>query len=135
VPVGIFLVLCFLYPLYEILKRSVTERRVGLSNVLEVGVQPPARPDVARFVPEGLHVEVPPDGVLVALARTAGRRGARSGPRRTHSVATPLAGDPPSIALQFEERVWNSPVRLRQGLLPGDVVDPTPADGYVIDGY
>jgi hypothetical protein len=41
VPVGIFLVLCFLYPLYEILKRSVTERRVGLSNGLEVGVQPP----------------------------------------------------------------------------------------------
>jgi hypothetical protein len=72
-----------------------------------------ARHDVVRLAPEGLHVDVPPDGVLVALARTAGRRGARSGPRRTHSVTTPPAGDPPSIALQFEEPAWNSPVRLR----------------------
>jgi hypothetical protein len=90
---------------------------------------------VVRLVPEGPHVDVPPDGVLVALARTAGRRGARSGPRRTHSVTTPPAGDPPSIALQFEEPAWNSPVRLRLGFLLADAVDSTPAGGYVADGY
>jgi hypothetical protein len=50
-------------------------------------------------------------------------------------VTTPPAGDPPSIALQFEEPAWNSPVRLRLGFLLADAVDSTPAGGYVADGY